>query len=196
MSYLQKTNTIASIFHFLCFITVLILYLVYKSSRAAGKVSLYRNQLSGPITTTSPPISPNTLSYCSTEGLNSINPGQCVVAASFETPKKVSSVNVVVYCMIFFLITSAFHAFYAWDGFIPGLSKNGLGFYSTVIQDGWNPYRWVEYSISASLMSVILGAVQGTGDLVSIIFMGGVTAAMQFSGFSVEAVMRYLWQSP
>ena len=187
---LQTTNILACLFHFLCFITVLILYIVFKSSREAGKVKLYRNQLSGPTTNLVPPITPNTLIYCSTGGEKGPNPGQCTVAAPFEQPKKVSTVNVIVYCMIFFIITSVFHGLYAWDGVLPYLSKYKTGFYSTVIQDGWNPYRWLEYSISASLMSVILGAVQGTGDIVSIIFMGGVTAAMQFSGFCVETVMR------
>jgi hypothetical protein len=183
-------NLIASIFHFLCFLTVLILYLVFKSSRPAAIVKLYRNQLSGPITQTVPPVSPNTLSFCSNGGANGPNPGQCTVAGSLQQPLKVSSVNVVIFCMIFFIITSIFHGIYAWDGYIPLLSKHGQGFYSTVINEGWNPYRWIEYSITASLMSVILGAVQGTGDIVSIVFMGGVTAAMQFSGFCVEAVMK------
>lgn len=190
MLSLYQTNTIACVFHTLCFVTVLVLYLVYKNSRRASKVNLYRNQLAGPITQTVPPVSPYTLNYCSSGGTASQQPGQCTVVGSFEQPKKVTSVNVVIYCMIFFIITAVFHGLYAWDGYIPKLSINDLGFYSSVIRDGWNPYRWIEYSASASLMSVILGVVQGTGDLVSILFMGAVTAAMQFSGFCVEAVMR------
>lgn len=188
---LQTTNIIACIFHFICFSVVLILYLVYKNSRASHTVNLYRNQLAGPINNTSlPPISPNTLSYCSTGGLHGQVPGTCTITGSFQQPLKVSKVNVIVYCMVFFIITAIFHALYAWDVYIPMLSQNGQGFYTSVIQDGWNPYRWVEYATSASLMSVILGVVQGTGDVVSILFMGGVTAAMQFFGFSVENVMR------
>ena len=187
---LKTTNIIACILHTLCFVSVLVLYLVFKSSRPAGNVKLYRYQLSGPITDTIPPEYPMTLKYCSTGGEAGPNPGQCTVSPSFQQPQKVSMINVVASCMVFFAITAVFHGLYAWDGFIPKLSQGGKGFYSTVIDDGWNPYRWFEYGITASLMSCILGAVQGTGDILSILFMGGVTGAMQFGGYCVESVMR------
>lgn len=186
---LQKTNIIACVLHSLSFIAVLVLYLVYKKSRPLGNVNFYRNQLSGQISSIVPPVYPDTLPYCSTGG--NVNPGQCTVSPNFQQPKKVSMMNVVVSCMIFFAITAIFHALYAWDGFIPGLSKHSKGFYTTVIDDGWNPYRWIEYGLTASLMSVILGSVQGTGDILTILFMAGVTGAMQFGGgYTSESVMR------
>lgn len=186
---LRNTNIIACILHSLSFIAVLVLYLVYKKSRSLGNVKFYRNQLSGKISSVVPPVYPDTLPYCSTGG--DVNPGQCTVSPNLQQPKKVAMINVVASCMIFFGITAIVHALYAWDGNIKGLSKDGLGFYSTVIKDGWNPYRWIEYGLTASLMSVILGAVQGTGDILTIVFMGGVTGAMQFGGgYTAESVMR------
>jgi len=178
---LKSLNIYACILHSLSFVTVLVLYLVYKKSKSKSNIKLFRNSIAGPITETIPPVYPDTLSYCSTGSATSPNPGQCTVAPNFQQPQKVSMINVIVSCLVFFGITAIAHALYAWD-------KNL--FYTRVIQDGWNPYRWFEYAMSASLMSVILGAVQGSVDITTIVFMGGVTAAMQFNGYSTESVMR------
>ena len=158
MISLKKYNVIACILHSLCFIVLLILYLHYKNTRNKANIKLYRMQLSGQITTTVPPISPKTLSFCSTQGNVSINPGQCAVAPSFQQPKKVSHINAIFACMAFFLITALAHGLYASDI---------NGFYSNAIKEGWNPYRWFEYAITASLMSAILGSIQGTGSVLS-----------------------------
>jgi len=189
---LKTRNIVAGVLHVVTFIVVLVLYLVYKVSRSKSNINMYRMQLSGPINdTVVPPVSPNTLSYCSTNGISSVNPGRCQVSASYQQPKQVTHFNVIWGCLGFFLITAIAHALYAWDPVIPGLSKNGYGFYTTAVEiEGWNPYRWFEYAISASLMSIILGVLQGTGEITSIMFMAGVTGAMQFSGFTVEALMK------
>lgn len=179
---LKSLNIYACVLHSLCFIALLILYLVFKKTKPKANIKLFRYEITGPITETVPPIYPDTLSYCSTGAATSPNPGQCVVAPNFQQPKKVSMINIIVSCLVFFGITAIAHGLYAWDGF--------NNFYSNAIYDGWNPYRWFEYALSASLMSVILGAVQGSVDITTILFMGGVTAAMQFNGYSTESVMR------
>lgn len=193
MLSLRNYNIIACVAHFTCFITLIILYNIFKTSKKKANIKLYRYQITGPIDdSVIPPISPNTLSYCSSQSTETKTPGQCQVSPSFQQPLKVSQFNVVYACMAFFLLTCVAHALYAWDPYIPGLSAmKGVGFYSTAVKgEGWNPYRWVEYALSASLMSCILGAVQGSTDILNILFMAGTTAAMQFNGFSVESVFR------
>jgi len=190
--YLKTRNIIAVSFHVVTFLVILILYLAYKVTRSKANINLYRMQLSGPINdSVVPAVSPNTLSYCSTSGSGGKNPGRCQVSATFQQPKRVTHFNAIWGCLAFFLITALAHFLYAWDPVIPGLSKYGFGFYSYAVRaEGWNPYRWFEYALSASLMSVILGSLQGTGEITSILFMAGVTGAMQFSGFVVESLMK------
>jgi hypothetical protein len=189
---LKTRNIIAGSLHVITFIVILILYLVYKVSRTKSNINMYRMQLTGPINdSVVPAISPNTLSYCTTNGITGKNPGRCQVSATFQQPKQVTKFNVIWGCLGFFLITALAHFLYAWDPVIPGLSRDGIGFYSYAVNvEGWNPYRWFEYAISASLMSIILGVLQGTGEITSIMFMAGVTGAMQFSGLTVEALMK------
>ena len=186
---LKKFNFYAAITHFVTFLVVLILYLVNKVSQKKGKLNVYRPQLARHINDeVLPPVSPNTLSYCSTQSTNQENPGRCQVQPSFQQPVKVGTFNALIACMAFFLVTALAHYLYSWDGYIPGLSiSKDTGFYSTAVKfEGWNPYRWIEYGISASLMSAILASIQGSSDINSILLMSGVTCAMQFGGFTVE----------
>lgn len=193
MTSLKQFNFRAAIVHFLTFVVVLILYLANKVSQKKGKLNVYRPQLAGPINDeVLPPVSPNTLSYCSTQSTNQENPGRCQVQPSFQQPIKTGTFNALAACMSFFLVTALAHALYAWDGYIPGLSiSNDTGFYTSAVKfEGWNPYRWIEYGISASLMSAILATIQGSSEVNSILLMTGVTCAMQFGGFVVESLMR------
>lgn len=193
MLTLRNYNIVASVAHFVCFLTLLILFIIFKIARKKANYKLYRYQITGPINDSIiPPISPNTLSYCSTQKNDTKTISQCTVTPSYEQPLRVSQFNIIYACMAFFILTSVAHALYAWDPYVKGLSAmKGEGFYSTaVLGYGWNPYRWIEYALSASLMSCILGAVQGSNDLLQILFMAGVTAAMQFNGFTVESIFR------
>jgi hypothetical protein len=178
---LFQYNVAAACLHFLCFLVLLILYCVYSVSRQKSKLPVYRLQLSGPLTDVVPPISPNTLKYCSTIKNSTYNPGQCTVAIGFQQPLKIGTFNVIAACMTFFIITAIAHSLYAW---------NYKNFYMNAIEEGWNPYRWFEYFLSASLMSVILGTIQGSSNLIDLLFMAGVTGAMQFNGFTVESLMK------
>ena len=61
----------------------------------------------------------------------------------------------------FFAITSLSHLAYATD-------FGGRGYYSkAILGRGWNPYRWFEYSISASIMIYIISRVSGTKEQVT-----------------------------
>lgn len=84
----------------------------------------------------------------------------------------------------FFAITSAAHFLYATDFF-------GRGWYSSqILGFGWNPYRWIEYSLSASLMIYLISAVSGTKDQVSAISAALITPGLMINGFTNERALH------
>jgi hypothetical protein len=84
----------------------------------------------------------------------------------------------------FFAITSVAHLLYATDFF-------GKGWYSSQIMGfGWNPFRWVEYSLSASLMIYLISAVSGTKDQVSAVSAALITPGLMINGFTVERALK------
>jgi len=84
----------------------------------------------------------------------------------------------------FFAITAAAHLLYATDFF-------GKGWYSSqVLGFGWNPYRWVEYSLSASLMIYLISAASGTKDQVTAISAALITPGLMINGFTNERALK------
>lgn len=84
----------------------------------------------------------------------------------------------------FFAITSAAHLLYATDFF-------GRGWYSSqVLGFGWNPYRWIEYSLSAGLMIYLISAASGTKDQVSAISAALITPGLMINGFTTERALH------
>lgn len=84
----------------------------------------------------------------------------------------------------FFSITSIAHLLYATDFFGKGwYSKQVLGF-------GWNPFRWIEYSLSAGLMVYLISAVSGTKDQVSAVSAALITPGLMINGFTTERELR------
>lgn len=80
----------------------------------------------------------------------------------------------------FFAITSFAHFCYATDFF-------GRGWYSkSVLGVGWNPFRWVEYSLSAGLMIYLISIVSGTKDQVSAVAAALITPGLMINGFTTE----------
>lgn len=62
-------------------------------------------------------------------------------------------------------------------------------YYKKYIADlalGVNKLRWIEYSLSASLMIVLIGTLSGIYDLSSLIMMFGLTAIMNLTGLLME----------
>lgn len=77
----------------------------------------------------------------------------------------------------FSLISAVFHFLIAtrWNkAYVKGLKK------------GINKFRWYEYSLSASLMIVLIGILTGIFDLSTLLLMFGLTAVMNLCGLAME----------
>ena len=81
--------------------------------------------------------------------------------------------------MTFFALTSFAHILYATDFF-------GTGLYALVISQGWNPFRWLEYGITASIMILILCLTNGVRDVAANIPIVVSMAVVMGQGFLVE----------
>ena len=169
---LLKRNRYAAIAHLVSGAVLLFLYNYWPASKTRSTISAYRYQLAGPDSGT-----------CTSTGATPTNPDECSVEIVYQPPKETFSVNVVYGSLAFFLFTAAAHFFYATDAF-------GTGNYTKNIAAGWNPYRWFEYATSASLMSVLIGLIDGTRDTGSLIGTFGITIAMMLNGYVVESLLR------
>jgi hypothetical protein len=58
--------------------------------------------------------------------------------------------------------------------------------YVAYLERGMNPYRWYEYSVSASLMIVVIGMLAGIWDLGTLAALFGLVAIMNLSGLLME----------
>ena len=84
----------------------------------------------------------------------------------------------------FFAITAFAHFLYATD-FL------GKGWYSSqVLGFGWNPYRWIEYSFSATIMIYLISAASGTKDQVSAVSAALITPGLMINGFTNERALK------
>lgn len=165
-------NRFAALAHLLSAAVLFYLYNHWSASKSRSSISAYRYQIAGPDSGT-----------CTSTGEEPVDPGQCNVEIAYQPPKETFKVNIVYGALAFFLFTAAAHIYYATDAF-------GTGGYSKAIAAGWNPYRWFEYATSASLMSVLIGLIDGTRDTASLIGVFGITGAMMFNGYIVESLLR------
>jgi hypothetical protein len=84
----------------------------------------------------------------------------------------------------FFAITSLAHLLYATDFF-------GAGWYSQqILGTGWNPFRWIEYSLSASLMIYLISAVSGTKEQISAVAAALITPGLMINGLTTEKALK------
>ena len=60
------------------------------------------------------------------------------------------------------------------------------GAYVRALERGMNPYRWYEYSLSASLMIVVIAMLSGIWDLGTLIALFGLVAVMNLCGLVME----------
>jgi hypothetical protein len=58
--------------------------------------------------------------------------------------------------------------------------------YVAYLERGLNPYRWYEYSVSASLMIVVIGMLSGIWDLGTLAALFGLVAVMNLCGLLME----------
>jgi hypothetical protein len=78
----------------------------------------------------------------------------------------------------FLFISSIAHALIASPGLFPR--------YRRMLLEGRNDYRWIEYSLSASLMAVLIAMLTGITDAAAVIAIFGANAAMIFFGLLQE----------
>ena len=175
MQALLSLNVKAALAHTAAFALVLVFYLLWKKSRPHTTAQTYRYTL--------PDVTELGADKCNSDPQNEVGAGQCTTKYAYAPPKKTFTFNIIHGVLAFFAITVIAHTFYASDGF-------GSGSYSKVVHEGWNPYRWVEYGLSASIMSVLIGYALGVRDGGQLINFALLTAAMQASGFVVEASLR------
>jgi len=87
------------------------------------------------------------------------------------------SVSTAVLVGLFFLLSSLAHftvAFPRQTSYLENLSK------------GRNPYRWLEYSVSSSIMIFAIAQITGVGDIASLLALVGVNASMIGFGWMQE----------
>lgn len=90
---------------------------------------------------------------------------------------KLSWVNIA-----FPLITSLFHLVIAFN---PEINRR---YSKYVLRDGINPYRWIEYSITASIMAWVIGQLSGITNVFLLVVLILVNVAMQYQGYIQEVV--------
>jgi len=82
------------------------------------------------------------------------------------------------------LIVALFLALAAIDHFAVGTFLRGR--YEARIERGQNPFRWYEYSISASVMIVLIAMLAGVSNFIALLAIFGVNAAMILFGLAME----------
>ena len=91
---------------------------------------------------------------------------------------------------VFLFLSALFHAIVA----TVGRSK-----YESEIAAGQNRFRWVEYSLSSTLMIIAICLVFGIGDVAGLIGIAGANVAMILFGWIMEVVNRpgqTVWWTP
>lgn len=68
----------------------------------------------------------------------------------------------------------------------PGLNR----WYNGMLANERNDARWIEYSVSASLMIVLIALITGVTDIGALVAIAGVNACMLFFGLVQEAISR------
>ena len=79
---------------------------------------------------------------------------------------------------LFLLLSAAFHLLVA--------SPWGFPRYCADLAAGRNRFRWVEYSLSASLMIVLIAGISGITDVAALLALFGVNASMILFGWLME----------
>ena len=67
-----------------------------------------------------------------------------------------------------------------------GVAGPGWGSYQAQLLRGRNPYRWLEYSLSASIMIVLIAMLVGISDIAALVALVGVNASMIGFGWMQE----------
>jgi hypothetical protein len=81
---------------------------------------------------------------------------------------------------LFLLLAAADHVLVA----APGVRRR----YEAVLRRGRNPFRWTEYSLSATLMVLLIALISGITDVTALIGIAGANLAMILFGLRMERV--------
>ena len=84
----------------------------------------------------------------------------------------------------FFVLTSLAHVAYATDFFGRG------GYYNSVYKFGWNPVRWIEYSITAAIMIYVISIVAGAKEQSTALTATLIVPGLMFQGLTVERELK------
>lgn len=178
MFSLSQLNLYAAILHYLLAIGLTI-YFWYINKK-------YKNQ---PIQGVELSVRDHAISLkatkCNTPSIGACNSlGNTVESKWLSNENGTVDVKVVQGMLIaFFLITGSFHLFY-YIG-----DKSG-GEYQRVIQGQNNYYRWIEYSITSTLMLYIIALVSGVKDTGIYMMLFATNIAMIYLGQIVEEYKR------
>ena len=82
----------------------------------------------------------------------------------------------------FVLFSAAAHAILVLPGVFEWYRRN--------LERGRNDARWIEYSVSASIMIVLIAMLTGIGDIAALVALFGVNASMIFFGLAQEHSAR------
>jgi hypothetical protein len=63
--------------------------------------------------------------------------------------------------------------------------------YNENLKKGTNPYRWIEYAISSSIMIVVIATFTGVWDLWSLVMIFVLNALMNMFGYEMEKLNQY-----
>jgi hypothetical protein len=93
--------------------------------------------------------------------------------------------------VLFFLITAGFHAFYYFN-------SGNSGLYTVAITDKNNYFRWIEYSITATMMLFIIAYSSGVKDIEVYTLLFATNIAMIAQGQLIEVAIREKgdWKTP
>jgi Heliorhodopsin len=86
----------------------------------------------------------------------------------------------------------AVFTFLALSAFFHFLVASPWGYprYRAELENTRNRFRWVEYSLSSSVMVVLIAGVVGMTDIAALIAIGGVNASMIFFGWLMETTNK------
>ena len=91
-----------------------------------------------------------------------------------------ASVPIALGTAAFMYLSALFHLIIAAPG--------GFGFYASELRRGRNRLRWVEYSLSATLMILLIAMVTGISDVAALVAIGFANASMILFGWIMEMV--------
>ena len=86
----------------------------------------------------------------------------------------------------------AVFTFLALSAFFHFLVASPWGFprYRSELENTRNRFRWVEYSLSSSVMVILIAGIVGMTDAAALLAIGGVNASMIFFGWLMETTNR------